>query len=279
MPPLVSRANSYRQALSINHLSYLVSPAMQKRPALALIGAGEVRISVSAHRSIKRWRLLLPLLCIIGTVLGVAYILGPVLRPDSFPELLDKVEAIVQGACFVVLPWIGLGGWAFSMIIATKLCCDHIIEVLQAVVATQSLSSEEDKSRWRAEVTEPSIALIKQIALLSYGWGRGAVAFVAFSSLMGLAYFARAVNLPHEAARDALNDVAPGTSRMIDLALASIWVSLPLLLIVPLAQTSSYCKKLMASLNQVRLDHHFEGHEQVYWIEQGLARLNDAQGL
>ena len=121
VPPLVSRANSYRQALSINHLSYLVSPAMQKRPALALIGAGEVRISVSAHRSIKRWRLLLPLLCIIGTVLGVAYILGPVLRPDSFPELLDKVEAIVQGACFVVLPWIGLGGWAFSMIIATKL--------------------------------------------------------------------------------------------------------------------------------------------------------------
>eukprot|EP01043_Picozoa_sp_COSAG02_P083681 COSAG02_NODE_21653_length_780_cov_0.907489_2_plen_52_part_01 len=52
---------------------------MQRRPTLALIGVGETWISVVAHKSITRWRYLLPLLCIAFSVLGAAYMLGPIL--------------------------------------------------------------------------------------------------------------------------------------------------------------------------------------------------------
>jgi hypothetical protein len=275
----VHRARSYSAALSVNKLKYHLSPDLRRRPVLALMGVGQVRISEDSHRRLHQWRCLMPVFATALSAVGTVYILGPFVRPGSFPELLDKVEGVFQGLCYFTAGWIIFDGWFLSMIVASHVSCDHVIEVLQAVVATKSLATPQDKDRWNEQVATPCVALIKQISLLSYGWGVSMLAAITLALLMALAYFARALNLPHEAARDALNGLEPGTSRLIDLALTTMWVLIPLPIMLPLAQTSSFCKKLMASLNTVRLEHGRDGHHEVEWLESGLGGLNDGGGL
>lgn len=252
---------------------------LQSRSALALVGVGHTRISMAETRVLKRWRILLCLISVAMSGVAVKFMLDPFLNPDAYDALLDKVDRFMRGTCWLIFPWVCLCGWGLSMLVATTLVHDSIIEVTQAALRSQSFASQKDRELWLDAVENPALALRRFMEILSYGWSQSLIGVVIFCFANSLSAFARGVNVPYNEVMDTTKGVSPGTSRNGDFVVSGVYLILLTLTPIQLAKTSSYCNKLMNALNEVRMHRRGEGHRQIEWLEAGLKQLNNGKGL
>ena len=154
------------------------------------------------------------------------------------------------------------------MFTASCLCRDEVIEVIKNV-----RSADPNSDEWDEAVAEPGLALIEKMELLSAGWSGGLTGFAAFFWLEALACFTSAINPQFCDGMDAANGDELGTARTIFLVLTAINTTLPFLLALDIAATSTWCDNLMAEFNDARINHGPESHLKIQWLETALEKL------
>ena len=145
-------------------------------------------------------------------------------------------------------------GWWPSLRLGSILVRDAVTEVIKAAAMTDP----GDEAAWEESVTQPALALDDALADVAAGWGRGLECFTMTFWLIGLAYFAFALNTPHCEAIEARIQAGemddPNSSdthqctfqRAVNLGIAALFALMPLGLGWDIATTSSRCGAHMA---------------------------------
>jgi hypothetical protein len=245
--------------------------ALRPGGALEQLKVGEVMISEKDSTTLSRWRggawawsglwVLLSLLPWRG-----AFGLPPFGSPNTPTEA--RVELALRGLVSCTVFPVALSGWWASMRTASCLCRDEVIEVIHKVRTVAPTSGD-----WDAAVAQPALGLIEKMKLLSDGWSGGLAGFGVFFWLGALAYFTNAINAPLCEGLDAASGSPPGTQRTVSLMLVASMSTLPFLLALDIAATSSWCDNLMEELNDSRANHGPESHLKIQWLETTLRQL------
>ena len=122
-------------------------------------------------------------------------------------------------------------------------------------------------------MAQPALGLIEKMKLLSDGWSGGLVGFGGFCWFMALSMFAYAINTPFLEGMDVAKGDAPGTTRLQFVCFMAIFATLPFLLAMDIANTSTWCDTLLEELNDARINHGPESHLKIHWLETALKQL------
>ena len=245
--------------------------ALRSGGALEQLKVGEVTISEKDGTTLSRWRVgvgafsgLWVLVSLLP--LAAAFGLPPFGSPNTPTEA--RVEFALRGLVICTVFPVAFSGWWASMRTASCLCRDEVIEVIHKVRTVAPTSGD-----WDAAVAQPALGLIEKMKLLSDGWSGGLAGFGVFFWLGALALFTHAINAPLCEGLDAANGSPPGTQRTVSLMFVAIFTTLPFVLALDIAATSTWCDNLMEELNDSRANHGPESHLQIQWLETTLRQL------
>jgi hypothetical protein len=260
--------------------------ALKAGGELDQLGAGTVKISEKAARTLTRWRM-------ATTAFGALFLLiGFVFSAKSIVELATGIDLIdgeddddngalspQYGLClglFIIhgIPVSLVGFWP-TMLTGSALARDAISEVQHKLLHTDP----NDKEAWDRDVAGPALALDETMKKLSTGWSAGLMG--AAGSCWGQAVnsFCRAINTEYSFSSDEFRGNPEGTARAEKLRSTVFLTLLPLLLALDVAKVSSQCDLLMSSINLVRIRSGEECNERITWLEMSLMRLHHGQGL
>jgi hypothetical protein len=246
--------------------------ALQPGGALEQLKVGEAMISEQDSTTLWRWRVGLGVLSALWFLFGLCFLaLGLLAPPDAngepMPAAVRITNTLTAVVCCGLFP-VAFSDWWASMFTASCLCRDEVVEVIHNV-----RSADPNSDEWDEAVAEPGLALIEKMELLSAGWSGGLAGFAAFSWLGALSNFTMAINTPLCEGVDAARGWSPGTMRTIWLVTTAICTTLPFLLALDIAATSTWCDNLMAELNDARINHGPESHLKIQWLETALEKL------
>lgn len=243
--------------------------------ALESLGVATVRIRAKDAASLRRWRVGLDVLALAGTIVVVS------LGIQTWFEA-ESIASYIQCVCLVILtPFAVLFilVWWLTLRIASMITRDEVIEVIKVVDTTDP----SDEKTWATAVGPSALALDNTFKQLAHGWGIGLQGAFLCLWFNGLANFTHAVNATAMASWDAkecksAEDIMDGQQLM--LVLTFVCATIPFGLLVDVATTSSFCDKLMETLNSVRIRHYAQAP---FWklneLETALRSLHRGQGL
>ena len=236
---------------------------------LRTMGAGRVKLSMRAMRSLRRLRLGLRVPQAFFMAVGLfcdLMIITSVFAQGDQPlhyRLLDLSLFGAWGVWFALVVPLLLEWW-LTLSVASALAADATIEVLTA--AETIAPTEPD---WMERVAEPA----KRLALdtmdeLTHGWGRALAVAYGLYWLLGLGALAGSLATP------------PGVFNKIFLAISVAFTVLPLAMSTDPAAVSSSCDDLIAELNAKRgeLIGQPEAVANLRDLEDYLNTLNGRQG-
>jgi hypothetical protein len=236
---------------------------------LRTMGAGRVKLSARAMRSLRRLRLGLRVPQTFFAAFGFWMVVTNVITvfTNTDKVLLDRLfnfALFVPWGLWFVLVVPLLLEWWLTLSVASALAADATIEV---VIAAETIAPTEPD--WMERVAEPT----KRLALdtmdeLTHGWGRALVVAYGLYWLLGLGALAGSLAFP------------PGFSTNVFLTLSLTFSVLPLAMSTDPAAVSSSCDDLLAELNAKRgeLIGQPEAIADLRDLEDFLNALNNRQG-
>lgn len=184
-------------------------------------------------------------------------------------DWLKTATFLINSAMLDNLYWC----WLLTLLVASVLGGDAVTEVINAVKSIDPPKKRDESNElrddWARQVEEKVTGhggLIETMDTLSTRWGGALVASLA---AIFLNYFTYVLNSLHVEGWDTL------TVCIVDGFFSGLCA---LLLLWPLATTSTLCDDLLIALNHKRLKH-LEAHERIFALETGLRQLNNDQGL
>jgi hypothetical protein len=236
---------------------------------LQTMGAGHVKLSARAMRSLRWLRLGLRIPQAFFVAVGLSFMVLIMVTfftsgdQTLLHKLIGPVLFGVWGLWFALVVPLLLEWW-LTLSVASALAADATIEVLTA--AETIAPTEPD---WMERVAEPA----KRLALdtmdeLTHGWGRALAVAYGLYWLLGLGALAGSLATP------------PGVFSKIFLAISVAFTVLPLAMSTDPAAVSSSCDDLIAELNAKRgeLIGQPEAVANLRDLEDYLNTLNGRQG-
>jgi uncharacterized membrane protein YecN with MAPEG domain len=236
---------------------------------LQTMGAGRVKLSARAVRSLRRLRLGLRVPQAFFVVVGsffVVFTMSIVLSAHDqtlYNRLIFAFWFAVWGLWFALVVPLLLEWW-LTLSVASALAADAVLEV---VTAAETIAPTE--SEWTEKIAEPA----KHLALdtmdeLTHGWGRALA--VAYGLYWMLSLGALAGGLA----------ASPSTFSDIFLALSFAFSVLPLAMSTDPAAVSSSCDDMLAELNSKRCElfGQPDAVANLILLEDYLNTLNERQG-
>ena len=246
---------------------------LRKDGELESLGIGTTKISARAFASLEQQRKLLRFfqLALVGNGLGWgAGGIGSLIKnayenqflPGGFTRWGFNMVPValfflIEAPLFIEL--------ALTMQVASALGSDAVLEVVHAVRKTAP--SEADT--WESEVVAPALALANgSVGLLSQGWSKPlALAFFGMWT-MAIGVFAMMLYMLH---------IWPTGSLVFSAALLGCLL-MPLIMSAAVADVSTSCDDLLASINERRIED-LERGALLFQLETALKNLNNGQGL
>lgn len=187
---------------------------------------------------------------------------------------LYDVEKMLVGMNYVLVIPVVYSGWWFSMYIASCLCRDEVVEVIQ-----DSRSTDPTSDEWEKHVAQRALGLKEKMKLLSDGWESGLIGVGASFWIAALANFTDAINEPlcEQMSYYAFEGTTAGdfchSFQQMMFVQVGFCAILPFFLAKDIADTSTRCDDLMDALNEARTTHGPESHFKIAWLETALQKL------
>lgn len=263
-----------------------VQRALKTGGELDQLGAGTVKISADAARTLKRWRMVTNVFGALFMVVGSAFFVQSIMELITGIDLMGRNDDDADGALsaqyslslslFIIhgIAVTLVGFWP-TMLTGSALARDAISEVQHKLLHTDP----RDKQAWDRDVAGPALALDKVMKKLSMGWSNGLLGAAGFCWGNAMNAFCRAINTEYSFSSDEFRGEPEGTMRAGKLRMTVFMTLLPLLLAFDVAKVSSQCDLLMSSINIVRMRTGEECNERITWLETSLMRLHHGQGL
>lgn len=239
--------------------------------ALEKLKAGEAMISEQDSRTLSRWRGSLGVLSVWAALWGLGCFVSAVLNISMPLQNHSTFSKRIQSATYGLVSLVaalGMTGWWTSMFIASTICRDAVVEVIKNVRLTNPTSEA-----WNEKVAQPALSLNDKMNLLSYGWSGGLAGVGGSCWFMALTGFAQVINAPLMRGWDTSLGESPGTSFRNNVLSMAIMSLLPFVLAMDIADTSTWCDKLMDELNDARINYGLESHLKIRWLETSLKQL------
>ena len=243
---------------------------------LEQLGEKSTKITKAQGYKLLRWRIGLDLFSMftiipLGSGLGTRAI-------QKFADGQEDIYASLFGVSFglfflAVLPTI-LAGWWTAMKTGSTLARNSVDLVITAAEKTDPMSEE-----WEPLVAQPALALEDTMRVLSDGFGSGLCGFVLMFWLFTAANFSCAIYPAFLEASDRQNGVEPGTKKEKILKWMLWMATMPLLVCVDLATTSSRYDELLNTLNRAGIMHSERSYHCIAWLESRLRQMNSDQGM
>lgn len=162
--------------------------------------------------------------------------------------------------------------WLLTLKTATTLVSAKVRRIITSIDTASG--NTMDKEQWVAEILDPCRELIHTLNLLSDGWARGTLAYVAYTIAMGFAMVC--VQLTPWT-RDHDNELA---IRAVAAFLLCGFCAMLFLTILGPATVSSECDDLKERLNRMRITNFdVETHERLLILETAMEKSNHGQGI
>ena len=239
---------------------------------LELLGVGHVRLSVRAARKLARTDCVTVIVCCVCVVFGLV-----LLVPAIWPI---KGGLVPRDADVGLRIWYGLSGiWFFlfsllftgfqpTMTCASCIARDYILEVIHSA-KRHDHSASHALAAWHEDVGKPAMELRGIMRLLS-AFGNGLAAISGFVGFTALGFFCLALNTSANDIIDQQNGNPSGTQTTVYLVIMAGLLSVPFMVALDIATTSSFCELLLDQLNNVAIDAGPDNSKHISWLETRL---------